>query len=340
MLLNMRSLKKMNSLFLLAMVRINSMVSIPSTHPSTGIWDCLSSQNAVDFIRRKVYEGKELSEIGEMMFDHCLAPDTSSGAGIGCDNMTLVIVAILHGRTKEEWYDWVRNRVEKNYGYETAEEPPQLYSASRLMSFKTRRAAEAERERLKKEREESGQSISPFSGLARAFGSSSGISFHPVGGISSGPLMFGNDDSDDDSEDELGASDLEAGTSIFTNRLGIGSDSPDVTMNLKAQLEEFERDQEEDGDGYFHMNDDSEIPIDDGMRNPPPRHPQSPSPEPVVDGRTAETLPPPQPLPNGEAVIPVEQLKSHLAGDPPSPVVKAEGFLDSSEDPLKVIASA
>jgi protein phosphatase 2C family protein 2/3 len=331
---NMRSVKKMNSLFLLAMVRVNSMVSILSTQPSTGIWDCLSSQDAVNFVRRKVYEGKELSEICEMLFDHCLAPDTSSGAGIGCDNMTVVIVAILHGRTKEEWYDWVRNRVEKNYGYETPAEPPQLYSASRLMSFKARRAAEAERERLKKEREESGQSISPLTGFARVFSSGGGISFHPTVS-SSGPLMFGNDDSDD-SEDDFGASDLEAGGSIFTNRLGIGSDSPDA----RTRLEQYGRNEEEDGDGDFDMNDDSEIPIDDGMRDQPPPHPQSPSPEPVVDGRTAERPPAPQPLPNGEAAIPVEQLKSQLAGDPPSPVVKAEGFLDSSEDPLKVAASA
>ncbi|KDR82785.1 hypothetical protein GALMADRAFT_34079, partial [Galerina marginata CBS 339.88] len=81
-----------------------------------GIWDCLSSQQVVDFIRYQISEGKQLPEICEMIFEHCLAPDTTSGAGIGCDNMTILIVAITHGRTKEEWYQWVTERVKTGYG--------------------------------------------------------------------------------------------------------------------------------------------------------------------------------------------------------------------------------
>ena len=107
-----------------------------------GIWDCLSSQEVVNFVRRKVWERKPLSEIGEMLCDHCLAPDTISGLGVGCDNMTVLVVALLQGRTLEEWYEWIRDRVEKNYGYETPLEPRQLYSQSRLMSFKAEQEAE------------------------------------------------------------------------------------------------------------------------------------------------------------------------------------------------------
>jgi protein phosphatase 2C family protein 2/3 len=123
-----------------------------------GIWDCLSSQQVIDFVRLKVSEGKELSEIGEMICDHCLAPDISGEVcgdcgecddcvrddedggqgeeGIGCDNMTVLIVAILNGRTKEEWYAWVTDRVKQNYGYETPGSLPRIYAEKRLMAFK------------------------------------------------------------------------------------------------------------------------------------------------------------------------------------------------------------
>ena len=99
-----------------------------------GIWDCLTSQNVVDFVRYQVSKGKELTEIGEMMCDHCLAPDTELGTD-GCDNMTVVIVAITHGRSKKEWYKWIANRVKKNYGYETPSALPQLYTERRLAEF-------------------------------------------------------------------------------------------------------------------------------------------------------------------------------------------------------------
>lgn len=42
----------------------------------------------------------------------CLAPDSELG-GIGCDNMTVVIVALLNGRTLEEWQEWVKKRVDE-----------------------------------------------------------------------------------------------------------------------------------------------------------------------------------------------------------------------------------
>ncbi|KAG1734768.1 phosphatase 2C-like domain-containing protein [Suillus occidentalis] len=81
-----------------------------------GIWDCLSSQAVVDFVRLRVSEGLELKEIGETMCEYCLAPDTLSTSGIGCDNMTVLIVALLHGRTKQEWYDRIKDRVKNCYG--------------------------------------------------------------------------------------------------------------------------------------------------------------------------------------------------------------------------------
>jgi len=106
-----------------------------------GIWDCLSSQDVVDFVRYQASKGKELTEIGEMICDHCLAPDTELGDGFGCDNMTILIVAITHGRSKKKWYAWIKDRVRNNYGYETPSTLPPLYSDSRLRAFREKKEA-------------------------------------------------------------------------------------------------------------------------------------------------------------------------------------------------------
>lgn len=55
-----------------------------------GIWNFMSSQDVVQFIRFRLHYNK-LSKICEELFDYCLAPDTC-GDGTGCDNMTAVIV--------------------------------------------------------------------------------------------------------------------------------------------------------------------------------------------------------------------------------------------------------
>ncbi|XP_056638931.1 probable protein phosphatase CG10417 [Diorhabda sublineata] len=57
-----------------------------------GIWNFMSSQEVVDFVRPMILENKKkLSTVCEEMFDHCLAPNTL-GDGTGCDNMTAIIV--------------------------------------------------------------------------------------------------------------------------------------------------------------------------------------------------------------------------------------------------------
>lgn len=57
-----------------------------------GIWNVMSSQNVVDFVRARLKGNQQISTICEEMFEFCLAPDTT-GDGSGCDNMTCVIVA-------------------------------------------------------------------------------------------------------------------------------------------------------------------------------------------------------------------------------------------------------
>lgn len=54
-----------------------------------GIWDCMSSQELVDFVGKQLKHENRLSAICETVMDKCLAP---SAGGEGCDNMTMVLV--------------------------------------------------------------------------------------------------------------------------------------------------------------------------------------------------------------------------------------------------------
>lgn len=171
--------------------------------------------------------------------------------------MTILIVAITHGRTKEEWYKWVTERVQSGVGYETPDYVPQLYSQSRLMSFRARQEAMEARNRLQDDEPEPSH---PFNGdeflrkyglrVTTLSGGGGGISYRPGGAIvnDSGQLMFGSDESDEEDSEEEG---IKAGSgSFFSETLGLGrSESPDPTKNLKAQLDEYEKDiQNEDID--------------------------------------------------------------------------------------------
>ncbi|KAL8711324.1 MAG: hypothetical protein Q9220_004221 [cf. Caloplaca sp. 1 TL-2023] len=80
-----------------------------------GIWDCQSSQAVVEFVRRGIAAKQTLSKICENMMDNCLSPSSETG-GVGCDNMTMVVVALLRGKTKDEWYQEIADRVSKGDG--------------------------------------------------------------------------------------------------------------------------------------------------------------------------------------------------------------------------------
>ena len=80
-----------------------------------GIWDCLTNAQVIEFVRRGVAERQELHKIAENLMDNCLAP-SSDGGGYGCDNMTVIIVALLNGQTKEQWYNTVAERVKAKDG--------------------------------------------------------------------------------------------------------------------------------------------------------------------------------------------------------------------------------
>lgn len=80
-----------------------------------GIWDVLTSQAAVNLVRYLIASGVPLHEVAECVLDRCIAlnPDVyelTQGGGAGCDNMTVMVVALLRGRTMQQWQQTVAAR--------------------------------------------------------------------------------------------------------------------------------------------------------------------------------------------------------------------------------------
>lgn len=69
----------------------------------------------VEFVRRGIVAKQDLSKICENMMDNCLASNSETG-GVGCDNMTMVVVGLLRGKSKEEWYEDIAKRVANGDG--------------------------------------------------------------------------------------------------------------------------------------------------------------------------------------------------------------------------------
>jgi len=57
-----------------------------------GIWDCLSSQEAVNFIISKREAQPKISKAIEDMMDYILPNDINEKNGLGCDNMTCIAI--------------------------------------------------------------------------------------------------------------------------------------------------------------------------------------------------------------------------------------------------------
>ena len=68
-----------------------------------GIWDCLTNQKACDFVAKRLKDNPDIkiSKIVEEMLDEILAKDLYNDQGVGCDNMTCIVVVFKKG-TKDD----------------------------------------------------------------------------------------------------------------------------------------------------------------------------------------------------------------------------------------------
>lgn len=290
-----------------------------------------------------------------------------------------MIVAFLQGQTQQQWYEKIKDRVERKYGYRTPSTLPSLYSQSRLLAFKARRQALqlreerfAEMKRGKEAEKQRNSSVSTINGRRVETYDWADGTVLTVTHLNTGSH------NDDNSDDEL--SDENPDTLVERDNWS-AAEASGVTKSLKQQLEELERDDDEtvkgaggsdddtnnidaDADADDGDNDNINADVDDdelkepfdsvidlsqaeqhraeveasGAHDPPlsPSSTDTQSPRSTISDSPptqGEAFPQTQTHLNGTAVP--EQLKSVPGGDAPSSAVKAEGFLDSSESPLK-----
>lgn len=57
-----------------------------------GVWDVMTNQQVVDFVRPRLRACKKISDVIEELLNRCIASDPKETQGLGCDNMTCVIV--------------------------------------------------------------------------------------------------------------------------------------------------------------------------------------------------------------------------------------------------------
>ena len=61
-----------------------------------GVWDVLTCDQCVAFIYDRLKQNLPLTTIVEQLLDRCLASDVTTSGGLGCDNMTCVLLRFKH----------------------------------------------------------------------------------------------------------------------------------------------------------------------------------------------------------------------------------------------------
>jgi len=59
-----------------------------------GVWDVLTSEGSVEFVRERLQNGLDTKTIVNEVFDHCISDDPRKTQGIGGDNMTCIIIEL------------------------------------------------------------------------------------------------------------------------------------------------------------------------------------------------------------------------------------------------------
>ena len=61
-----------------------------------GVWDVMTNQQACEFVSERLEQNRDLKTISSELLDACLASNPSETQGVGCDNMTAIIVRLKH----------------------------------------------------------------------------------------------------------------------------------------------------------------------------------------------------------------------------------------------------
>uniref|UniRef100_A0A915P9E0 protein-serine/threonine phosphatase n=1 Tax=Meloidogyne floridensis TaxID=298350 RepID=A0A915P9E0_9BILA len=80
-----------------------------------GIWDVMTSQEVIDFCRTRLASGSSPDLICEQLIDNCLSQDCDLN-GLGCDNMTVILVCLLQGRSPEDYLKQLQKNVTTRAG--------------------------------------------------------------------------------------------------------------------------------------------------------------------------------------------------------------------------------
>lgn len=59
-----------------------------------GVWDVMTNQDVVDFVLKQLAEGRRPTDAAANLLDACLASNPRDTRGIGCDNMTAIIILL------------------------------------------------------------------------------------------------------------------------------------------------------------------------------------------------------------------------------------------------------
>jgi serine/threonine protein phosphatase PrpC len=82
-----------------------------------GIWDCLTNEKAVEYVRARIDEYTP-TEIGKMMLNSIISTDPRTTQGIGGDNMTILIIDLQPSKRR------YRSREMANYAVATTTDLP------------------------------------------------------------------------------------------------------------------------------------------------------------------------------------------------------------------------